>query len=91
MAIDATETQIRSVEMTKPTFETNATPEQFGVERFLTLQQAAKELGVHSWALRRAVKSGNIPAYRPFNGRKLVRLSEVVAAITASKIGGENV
>lgn len=66
-------------------------PEQFGVEPFLTLQQAAKQLGVHVWALRRAVKSGTIPAYQPFNGRKLVRLSEVVAAINASKTGGENV
>lgn len=66
-------------------------PEQFGVESLFTLQQAAKELGVHTWALRRAVKSGRIPAYQPFNGRKLVRLSEVVAAINASKTGGENV
>ncbi len=57
------------------------------VERMLTLQQAAEELGVHTWALRRAIKSGTIPAYAPFNGRKLVRLSEIVAAIDASKIG----
>lgn len=60
-------------------------------ERLLTIQHAAKELGVHTWALRRAVKSGVIPAYQPFNGRKLVRLSEVVAAINASKVGGEHV
>ena len=59
-----------------------------GLERLLTIQEAAKALGVHPWALRRAVKSGTIPAYAPFNGRKLVRLSEVVAAIDASKIGG---
>jgi excisionase family DNA binding protein len=70
---------------------TKMPPEQFGVEPFLTLQQAAKELGVHTWALRRAVKSGAIPAYQPFNGRKLVRLSEIVATINASKVGGENV
>lgn len=68
---------------------TNMPLEEFSdVEPFLTLQQAAKELGVHVWALRRAVKAGTIPAYAPFNGRKLVRLSEVVAAINASKIGG---
>lgn len=78
--------------MTTHTSEiTQPSPEQFGVEPFLTVQQAAKELGVHTWALRRAVKSGAIPAYQPFNGRKLVRLSEVVAAINASKIGGGNV
>jgi excisionase family DNA binding protein len=78
--------------MTSLTTETiSLTPEQSGIEPFLTLQQAAKELGVHVWALRRAVKSRAIPAYQPFNGRKLVRLSEVVQAINASKIGGENV
>lgn len=78
--------------MTSLTTETiNTTLEQFGVEPLLTLQHAAKELGVHAWALRRAVKSGAIPAYQPFNGRKLVRLSEVVSAINASKIGGSNV
>lgn len=58
------------------------------VEPFLTLQQAAKELGVHIWALRRAINAGTIPAYQPFNGRKLVRLTEVVTAINASKVGG---
>jgi hypothetical protein len=59
-----------------------------GVERMLTIAAAAGALGIHPWALRRAIKSGLIPAYAPFNGRKLVRLSEVVAAIDASKIGG---
>lgn len=78
--------------MTNPLAEpTHNPPERFGVEPFLTLQQAAQKLGVHVWALRRAIKAGNIPAYAPFNGRKLVRLSEVVAAINASKVGGENV
>ncbi|MEQ1940788.1 hypothetical protein ABMA32_00050 [Mesorhizobium sp. VNQ89] len=61
------------------------------VESLLTIDKAAKELGVHTWALRRAVKSGTVPAYRPFNGRALVRISEVIAAINASKIGGNNV
>lgn len=68
---------------------TNIRPVDFrGIERLLTIQQAAKELGVHTWALRRAVKSGAVPAYQPFNSRRLVRLSEVAAAINASKIGG---
>ena len=57
-------------------------------EKLVTLNVAAEKLGVHLWALRRAVKAGIIPAYAPFNGRKLVRLSEVIAAIEASKIGG---
>lgn len=44
------------------------------VEQMLKLSDAATALGVHPWALRRAVKAGKIPAYQPFNGRKLVRL-----------------
>ncbi|MER9680369.1 hypothetical protein NKJ23_13700 [Mesorhizobium sp. M0184] len=61
------------------------------VEPYLTILQAAKTLGVHPWALRRAAKAGTIPAYTLLNSRKLVRLSEVIAAINASRIGGENV
>lgn len=61
-----------------------------GVEPMLTIQQVAEILGVHVWALRRAIKAGTIPAYVPFNGRKLVRLSEVTAAINAAKVGGAN-
>ena len=41
-----------------------------GIEPLLTIADAAKALGVHTWALRRAVKSGTVPAYTPFNGRK---------------------
>lgn len=68
-------------------------PEKLNIhpERLLTIQSAAEVLGVHVWALRRAIKSGTIPAYAPFNGRKLVRLSEVAAAINAAKVGGANV
>jgi excisionase family DNA binding protein len=60
------------------------------VERLLTIQKAAEKLGVHVWALRRAIKAGTIPAYAPFNGRKLVRLTEVAAAINAAKVVGAN-
>lgn len=58
------------------------------VEPMLTIQKTAEILGIHVWALRRAIKAGTIPAYAPFNGRKLVRLSEVMAAINAAKVGG---
>jgi predicted site-specific integrase-resolvase len=58
------------------------------VEPFRTIDDTATILGVHVWALRRAIKRGQIPAYTPFNGRRLVRLSEVVAAIETAKIGG---
>lgn len=57
-------------------------------ERLITLQQAADALGVHLWALRRAVKRGLIPAYTPFNSRRFVLLSEVLAFVAASKQGG---
>ncbi len=67
---------------------TNKPPMEFGIEPLLTIQHAAKELGVHVWALRRAVKAVLIPAYAPFNGRKLVRLSEVVAYIDSCRQGG---
>lgn len=61
------------------------------VEPYFTVPEAAKVFGVRTWALRRAIKSGVVPSYTPFNGRKLVRLSEIAAAITASKIGGTDV
>ncbi|PHJ50581.1 hypothetical protein VF02_38130 [Nostoc linckia z1] len=58
-------------------------------ETLLTIAEAAKALGVYEWALRRAVKRGSVPHYTPFNSRKLVRLSEVIAAIEASRTGGQ--
>ncbi|MEZ0018028.1 helix-turn-helix domain-containing protein [Sinorhizobium fredii] len=64
--------------------------ERTEVEPLLKISKAAELLGVHTWALRRAVKSGTIPAYAPFNSRKLVRLSEVEAAINAAKVDGAN-
>ncbi|WP_061933800.1 helix-turn-helix domain-containing protein [Aureimonas sp. AU22] len=57
-------------------------------EKLLTLQAAAKALGLHYWQLQRAVKRGDLPAYQPFNSRKLVKLSDIQASIEASKIGG---
>jgi len=60
------------------------------VEALLTIAEAAEALGIHVWALRRAVKAGIIPGYRPFNGRTLLRLSEILVVINASKIGGSD-
>jgi excisionase family DNA binding protein len=60
-------------------------------EHLLTIQQAAEVLHIHVWQLRRAIKRGAIPSYQPFNTRKLVRLSEVEAAIYATRQGGKNV
>ena len=58
-------------------------------EKLINIQTAAKALGVHPWALRRAINSGAIPAYTPFNSRKLVKLSEVVAYIDSCRQGGD--
>lgn len=60
-------------------------------EKLVNIQTAAKALGVHSWALRRAINSGAIPAYTPFTSRKLVKLSEVVAYIDSCRQGGGDV
>ncbi len=57
-------------------------------EKLITLQDAADALGVHYWQLQRAVKRGLIPSYTPFNSRKRVKLSEVVAYVDASRQGG---
>ena len=56
-------------------------------ERLLTIHQAAEALGLYYWQLQRAVKRGAIPSYTPF-GRKLVKLSEVVAYINSCRQGG---
>lgn len=57
-------------------------------ESLLTIQAAAAQLGVHAWALRRAVKRGDVASYKGFNSRRLVRLSEVLVVIEASRMGG---
>ncbi|MCB1468046.1 MAG: helix-turn-helix domain-containing protein [Rhizobiaceae bacterium] len=52
-------------------------------ESFYTLPSAAKALGIKVHSLRRAVKVGLIPSYRPFGKRIYVRLSEVVSYVKA--------
>lgn len=58
-------------------------------EKLRTLKEAADHVGAKEWQLRRAVSRGLIPYFQPFNSRKLVRLSDVLAVIEASKKGGE--
>ncbi|MDX0440635.1 hypothetical protein GOD94_06120 [Sinorhizobium medicae] len=57
-------------------------------EKLLTLKEAADILGVYYWQIQRAVKRGDISSYAPFNSRKLVKLSEVVAYIDSCRQGG---
>ena len=54
------------------------------------MAQAADALGVAYWQVQRAVRRGDIPSYSPFNSRRLVRLSEVVEFINASRQGGDD-
>jgi excisionase family DNA binding protein len=56
-------------------------------EAFFTIRQAAEILGLKYHQLQRGIKAGIFPAYR-VGGRLRVRLSEIVAVIEASKVGG---
>jgi hypothetical protein len=53
-------------------------------EPFYNLKQAAKALNVKYWLLLKAAEKGLFPTYTFFNTRRLVRLSEVAAAIQRS-------
>lgn len=55
----------------------------------LSIKDAADRVGAKYWQLLRAVQSGRVPYFQPFNSRKLVRLSDVLAVIEASKKGCE--
>ena len=51
-------------------------------EPFHSIKEAAEILNIQSWKLQRAAKEGIIPIYRLFNTRRMVRISEIVDAIT---------
>jgi hypothetical protein len=57
-------------------------------EKLLTLKDAAARLGLPAFKIRRAARLGLFPTYTLLNARRLVRLSEVVAAIERSRTGG---
>lgn len=56
-------------------------------EPLSTIKAAAYSLNLPTWKLRRAVKLGLVPSYALLNSRRLVRISEVVAALT--RMGGD--
>jgi hypothetical protein len=60
------------------------------VEPFITIRYAAELLGQPIFKVRRASRAGLFPTYRFMNGRRLVRLSEVIAAIERSRKGGDH-
>ncbi|MBA8843542.1 excisionase family DNA binding protein [Ochrobactrum sp. RH1CCR137] len=57
-------------------------------DRLITFKEAAASLGAKYWQIQRAVKSGRIPSYAPYNSRRLVKLSEVMAYIDSCREGG---
>jgi len=57
-------------------------------ESLITIKAAAEVLGLPTWKLSRAAKQGTIPTYRVLNSRKLVKLSEVISVIEATRQGG---
>jgi hypothetical protein len=57
-------------------------------EPLITIKAAAEALSLPTWKLSRAAKRGTIPTYRILNTRRYVKLSEVVAAIEATRQGG---
>jgi hypothetical protein len=58
-----------------------------GTEPLRSVKAAAVELGLPYFKLARAVKQGLVPSYTIYNSRRLVRISEIVAVIDASRRG----
>ena len=56
-------------------------------EAFYNLRKAAEILGLRYHHLQRGARSGVFPSYR-VNRRIYVRVSEIIAVIERSKIGG---
>lgn len=57
-------------------------------EPLITIKAAAEALRLPTWKLSRAAQQGTIPTYSILNSRKLVKLSEVIAVIEATRQGG---
>jgi hypothetical protein len=64
------------------------TPSAPPSEPFVTIKTAAHHLQLPEFKLRRAVKAGLIPSYRLANTRILLRLSEIIGFIEATRVGG---
>jgi hypothetical protein len=80
-------------ESTKPLTEQSRSASagipQADVEKFITLREAGEALGIPYYKIRKAAKLRLFPVYHFGNSRMLVRLSEVIAAIERSRVGGE--
>jgi hypothetical protein len=58
-------------------------------EKLLTFRATADALGVPYFKVQRAARAKLFPTYRVFNGRRLLKVSEVVAAIDSTREGGD--
>jgi hypothetical protein len=63
------------------------TRDGFELNKLVPIKLAADLLSLPYWKLLRSVRAGLIPSYRLLNSRKLVRPSEVIAAIERSRSG----
>ena len=59
-------------------------------EAFLTIKEAARVLRLPYWKILRSVNENLIPHYSLLNSRKLVKISEIVAAFQPSVNGGSH-
>lgn len=55
------------------------------LERLRTFQDAADALGLPYFKIQRAARLGLIPTYRLFNSRRYVKLSDLLAALSAEQ------
>lgn len=69
--------------------EADTPTSEVGAENFLTIAEVAYTLGRSYAQIQRATVRGLIPFYRPFGRRKLLLLSEVVAAMKVGGLGGD--
>ena len=67
------------------------TPASIEPEQLLKIHDTATALGVPYWQLQRAIRLRIVPSYAPFNGRRLVYLSELKNFVQSSRKGGHNV
>jgi hypothetical protein len=59
------------------------------VEKLLTYKAAADALGLPYYKIQRAARTGIFPTYHVFNGRRLLKLSDVIAVIERTREGGD--
>ena len=58
-------------------------------EKLRPMKKAAAMLGLPYFKVQRAVKLGLVPSYRLYNKRKLVRVSEILAAMKQQSGGAD--